>query len=98
MLNKRQCKYATGEGRSPATVCKQHTFADVDDVLPELDGVFATETEEKPETFSEMSVDGWNATALPVEDLKELPDEEQEEAFDTDEESDDEIESADAEI
>jgi hypothetical protein len=80
-LNGKQCRFAVGDGRDPAVICKRHTFSDVD-VLPELDGVVAPEIEddlEEPET-GEISIDAWRGTATPeeVEEPDDAPDQDEE--------------------
>jgi hypothetical protein len=95
VVNGTQCKYATGEGRSPATICKRHTFSDVDDPLPQLtDGVVAPEIEDdEPEPeVSEISIEEWGATARAeeVEEPDDAPDQDEEKQHsDQDEESSD---------
>lgn len=79
------CRYNIGEGKHPAIICKTHT-KDAD-VLPELDGVIATqfENDDDPEPRPEMrelSVEDWTSTALVTLEADEELDEEQDEEQD----------------
>jgi hypothetical protein len=97
------CRYNTGPGKDPAVICKTHT-KDQHDVLPELDGILAPEFEDTAEPLSEITVDGWinageRASTPEVEEPGDDLDGKYEvEDSDTDEASDDETESASAEI
>jgi hypothetical protein len=106
VINGKQCRYATGQGRDPAVICRKHTFGDIEDAS-QLDGGTAPVIEDdvEPETVREISVEDWNSKAAP--DIEEEPEEQEDdadrvedgdEARVSDDESDDVEESAQAEI
>jgi hypothetical protein len=104
VIDGKQCRFNVGPCKDPAVICKTHT-KDQEDVLPELDGLFAPGFEDTSEPLSEITVDGWinageRAWTPEVEKSGEddLNGKDELEDSDMDEKSDNKTQTAKAEI